>query len=79
MRGMNELRPDALAPASGEVLEIGFGTGLNLIHYPDSVTKLVGLDPLAADSFPKLESRIAKAPFPVRRALAVVTGRPSVR
>jgi hypothetical protein len=27
-------RPLALAGASGEVLEIGFGTGLNLPHYP---------------------------------------------
>lgn len=67
MRGMNELRPEALAPASGEVLEVGFGTGLNLIHYPDRVTKLVGLDPLSTETFPKLEKRIAETPFPVER------------
>jgi len=67
MRNMNDLRPEALAPATGEVLEVGFGTGLNLIHYPRTVTRLVGLDPLAADSFPKLESRIENAPFPVER------------
>jgi ubiquinone/menaquinone biosynthesis C-methylase UbiE len=39
------LRKDALAPARGRVLEIGFGTGLNVPHYPSAVTRLVGLDP----------------------------------
>src|SRR5262245_1846961 len=39
------LRRDALAPARGRVLEIGFGTGLNLPHYPPAVTHLVGLEP----------------------------------
>ena len=31
MRGMGELRDEALAGAHGDVLEIGFGTGLNLL------------------------------------------------
>ena len=30
------------------MLEIGFGTGLNLPHYPSSVRKLAALDPLPA-------------------------------
>lgn len=34
-----------LAAASGEVLEIGFGTGLNLPCYPKSVRKLTIVDP----------------------------------
>ena len=33
-----------LAPARGATLEIGFGTGLNLPHYPQEVTKLTVLD-----------------------------------
>ena len=38
-------RRDLLAHASGEVLEIGFGTGLNLPHYPAHVRKIVTVDP----------------------------------
>jgi ubiquinone/menaquinone biosynthesis C-methylase UbiE len=39
------LRKAALAPARGRVLEIGFGTGLNVPHYPPAVTHLVAVDP----------------------------------
>lgn len=38
-------RQTLLAHARGEVLEIGFGTGLNLPHYPPAVRRLVALDP----------------------------------
>ncbi|APR81641.1 Phosphatidylethanolamine N-methyltransferase [Minicystis rosea] len=38
-------RRRALASASGEVLEIGLGTGLNLPSYPDTVRALVALGP----------------------------------
>jgi len=38
------LRRAALAPARGRVLEVGFGTGLNVPHYPSTVTHLVGVD-----------------------------------
>ncbi len=66
MRMVDELRAPALAAARGDVLEVGFGTGLNLPHYPAAVRRLVGLDPLRA-----LERRIAKrvaaARFPVER------------
>lgn len=30
----------------GEVVEIGFGTGLNLAHLPPSVTRLLAIDPM---------------------------------
>ncbi|HJQ68863.1 MAG TPA: class I SAM-dependent methyltransferase [Blastocatellia bacterium] len=39
-----EQRRLTLAPARGETLEIGFGTGLNLPHYPREVTSLTVLD-----------------------------------
>lgn len=39
------LRHDTLAPARGDVVEIGFGTGASLAHYPSAVRRLVGLDP----------------------------------
>jgi ubiquinone/menaquinone biosynthesis C-methylase UbiE len=39
------LRRETLAPARGRVLEIGFGTGSNLPHYPQTVTEVVGIEP----------------------------------
>jgi ubiquinone/menaquinone biosynthesis C-methylase UbiE len=38
-------RAEVLATAAGRVVEIGFGTGLNLRHYPDGVERVVGLEP----------------------------------
>jgi ubiquinone/menaquinone biosynthesis C-methylase UbiE len=49
------LRRKTLAPARGQVLEIGFGTGLNLPHYPPEVDKLTVLD-----SERMLPSRVAQ-------------------
>jgi ubiquinone/menaquinone biosynthesis C-methylase UbiE len=43
-RTLRELRDEALAPAHGEVLGIGFGTGLNLPHYPGRVRRITGVD-----------------------------------
>ena len=40
-----EQRQQALASVSGSVLEIGFGTGLNLLHYPSTVTWLTAIEP----------------------------------
>jgi len=40
-------RQRLLAPAYGDVLEIGFGTGLNLHHYPAQVRKITTVDPNA--------------------------------
>ena len=58
-------RRRVLAPVRGEVLEIGFGTGLNLAHYPPTgVTRLTIVDP--SEFFPdRVRARIAAAPFPV--------------
>jgi ubiquinone/menaquinone biosynthesis C-methylase UbiE len=38
-------RRELLAHASGDVLEIGFGTGLNLPYYPEPVRKITTVDP----------------------------------
>jgi ubiquinone/menaquinone biosynthesis C-methylase UbiE len=43
--GLRESRHDLLAQASGRVLEIGAGTGLNVEHYPDSVSDIVFTEP----------------------------------
>jgi len=39
------IRREVLADASGGVLEVGFGTGLNLPHYPSNIKTLVAVDP----------------------------------
>ncbi|MDB9372951.1 class I SAM-dependent methyltransferase [Nodularia sphaerocarpa] len=41
---IGEYRQQILAQVKGEVLEIGFGTGLNLSYYPKSLEKLVTID-----------------------------------
>lgn len=38
-------RARTLAPASGRILEIGFGTGMNLRYYPQTVTRIQAIDP----------------------------------
>jgi ubiquinone/menaquinone biosynthesis C-methylase UbiE len=38
-------RRELLTHASGDVLEIGFGTGLNLPHYPAQICKITTVDP----------------------------------
>jgi ubiquinone/menaquinone biosynthesis C-methylase UbiE len=64
----NRERRRTLADARGDVLEIGFGTGLNLPHYPAAgVTSLTIVDP--AELLPaRVRERIARAPFPVTHA-----------
>jgi ubiquinone/menaquinone biosynthesis C-methylase UbiE len=43
--GLAEMREELLASASGRVLEVGAGTGLNLEHYTNAVTDLVLCEP----------------------------------
>src|SRR5262245_15063234 len=40
------IRADVCAPLVGDVVEIGFGSGLNLPHLPPAVTRLRAVDPL---------------------------------
>jgi len=39
-----EYRQTTLANVNGDVLEIGFGTGLNLSYYPEAIHKIVTID-----------------------------------
>ena len=57
-------RRRCLENVTGTVLEVGFGTGLNLPHYPRTVTKVVGVDP-SETSARLARRRIAASPFPV--------------
>lgn len=45
-RGLAEQRAQLLGALSGDVLEVGAGTGANLAHYPDAVTSLTLTEPL---------------------------------
>ena len=40
-----QYRQQLLADVEGEVLEIGFGTGLNLPYYPEKIDKITTVDP----------------------------------
>jgi ubiquinone/menaquinone biosynthesis C-methylase UbiE len=42
---MSKLRSELLADLGGEILEIGFGTGLNLAHDPSGVRRITKADP----------------------------------
>jgi ubiquinone/menaquinone biosynthesis C-methylase UbiE len=41
---LSKFRQELLANLDGEILEVGFGTGLNLPFYPNSVQKLTTVD-----------------------------------
>jgi ubiquinone/menaquinone biosynthesis C-methylase UbiE len=54
-----------LARVYGTVLEIGFGTGLNLPHYPAALSSLHAIDP--AHMLPrKIAERSTAVPFPLQ-------------
>ena len=40
------IRSEVCAPLVGEVVEIGFGSGLNLPHLPEAVVRLRAVDPM---------------------------------
>lgn len=48
---LSEYRKQVLSEVSGEILEIGFGTGLNLSHYPENVENITTIDANAGMNF----------------------------
>jgi ubiquinone/menaquinone biosynthesis C-methylase UbiE len=60
LAGMRRNRRGLLARASGRVLEIGAGTGLNLAHYLDEIDELVLVEPEPAMR-ERLTQRIRRA------------------
>ena len=58
------IRSRVCAPLSGDVIEIGFGTGLNLPHLPSTVVVLRAVDPLERGRVLASE-RIAMSAVPV--------------
>ena len=62
--GFDRWRARATEGLSGTVVEIGFGTGLNLRHYPDSVERILAVEP-SIESRERAASRIAERGIPV--------------
>lgn len=58
-----ELRRKVLAPARGEALEVGVGTGKNLLHYPPGC-RVTGID-FSAGMLARAQAKAAQAPVPV--------------
>lgn len=59
-----KLRREILAGVTGEVLEIGFGTGLNLPYYPEQIHQIATVDPNPGSSA-IAQKRIAASPITV--------------
>lgn len=45
MPGIRRLRPKATDGLAGTIVEIGFGSGPNMEHYPDSVERVLAVEP----------------------------------
>jgi hypothetical protein len=64
---LRRIRDRVAAGLAGEVLEVGFGSGLNVPHYPSAVTRVLAVDPARAGR--KLAARrIAASPVLVEFA-----------
>ncbi len=70
-RGLRDLRRELVGRSSGRVVELGAGTGLNVAHYPDTVSDLVLTEPdphMAAE----LRKRTRSMSLPVSVPVSVV-------
>ena len=63
---LSGLRARTAAGLSGQVVEIGFGSGFNVPHYPDGVDRVVAVEP-SATAFRLAGKRIVASPIPVER------------
>src|SRR4051794_6378394 len=67
MKPTHPLRRRACAGLAGDVVELGFGSGLNVPFYPAAVTQVAAVEP--ADVAWKLAGkRLGRTGIPVRRA-----------
>ena len=67
LSSLNPLRTRVCAGLAGSVIEVGFGSGLNIPFYPADVTQVAAVEP--SDVGWKLASaRVASSPVPVTRS-----------
>lgn len=64
---IGELREDTCAGLVGKVLEIGFGSGLNVRWYPDEVTSVTAIEPSEV-GWSLSERRRRRTQLPIERA-----------
>ena len=70
-KDMREVRARVASGLTGDVVEIGFGTGLNAPYYPEAVARVAAVEPSKV-CMRIAEPRIARSPAPVE--LAGLTG-----
>ena len=59
-----DCRKDTMLEATGEILEIGFGTGMNLLYYPEHVRRITGVD-ININMHSKAEKRLKSSAIKV--------------
>ncbi|WP_278315182.1 class I SAM-dependent methyltransferase [Lolliginicoccus levis] len=59
-------REQACAGLTGDVVEIGFGSGLNIPYYPPAVSRVLAIEPADA-AWHIARKRVAHSPVPVER------------
>lgn len=62
-----QVRAAACDGLSGQVLEIGFGSGLNVPHYPPAVARVTAVEPSDV-GWRLAQDRIRRSPVPVQRS-----------
>jgi ubiquinone/menaquinone biosynthesis C-methylase UbiE len=63
-REFRKIRARVCAELAGEVLEVGFGSGRNVAHYPAAVTRVRAVEP-ATRAQALASERVAASPVPV--------------
>lgn len=66
-KDIGELRGEVCAPLSGRVLELGFGSGLNIRWYPSAVTAIHAVEP-SDRGWAMSERRRARTELPIHRS-----------
>ncbi|MCR5977826.1 methyltransferase domain-containing protein [Gordonia jinghuaiqii] len=67
MAALTPLRKQACAPLSGRMIEIGFGSGLNVGVYPPALTEVAAVEPSDV-GWSMATDRVATSTVPIERA-----------